>query len=206
MVSDVAELSNVAKRHAHDRRSMFQGLSSVGRMVVDRLESNYDIEDDDEDTQMNANEYPSIKKKSVVTNSEVMKSSINGSNTFMTSIYENLDEWEEPELQDAYQAVSKENLFLTGLLIFFHFSQTIDSSNFRFRPLMSFTFDEQSISSTPIIRFHLHLEKRRQGKNVLNHLNILLVNFWLDAERCLILKISVKLPRVLMGPMIKRRC
>ncbi|OEU21923.1 hypothetical protein FRACYDRAFT_136035, partial [Fragilariopsis cylindrus CCMP1102] len=41
----------------------------------------------------------------IVTNSEVMKSSINGSNTFMTSIYENLDEWEEPELQDAYQAV-----------------------------------------------------------------------------------------------------
>ena len=163
---------------------MFQRLSSVGRMVVDRLESNYDIENDDEDTQMNTNEYPYIKKKLVVTNSEVMKSSMNGSNTFMTSIYENLDEWEEPELQDEYQAVSKENLVLTGLLIFFHFSQTIDFSNFRFRPQMCFTFDEQSISSTPIIRFHLHSEKRRQGKNVLKHLKISLINFWLDAERC----------------------
>lgn len=116
MVSDVAELSNVAKRHAQDRRSIFQRLSSVGRMVADRLESDYDIEDDDEDTQMNNNEYPPIKKKSVVTNSAFMKSSMNGSNTFLTSIYENLDEWEEPELQDVYQAVSREKLLFNWTL------------------------------------------------------------------------------------------
>jgi hypothetical protein len=116
VVSDVAELSNVAKRHAQDRRSIFQRLSSVGRMVADRLESDYDIEDDDEDTQMNNNEYPPIKKKSVETNSAFMKSSMNGSNTFLTSIYENLDEWEEPELQDVYQAVSREKLLFNWTL------------------------------------------------------------------------------------------
>eukprot|EP00751_Fragilariopsis_kerguelensis_P032188 CAMPEP_0170971174 /NCGR_PEP_ID=MMETSP0735-20130129/45067_1 /TAXON_ID=186038 /ORGANISM="Fragilariopsis kerguelensis, Strain L26-C5" /LENGTH=758 /DNA_ID=CAMNT_0011391085 /DNA_START=131 /DNA_END=2406 /DNA_ORIENTATION=- len=109
VVSDVAELSNNTKCHVQDRRTtIFQRLSSVGRMVADRLESEYDFDEDEEDTQMGTHEYTpsSMKKKSLVMKSGGIISSLqlNDSQTsFMTSIYENLDEWEEPELHNEYE-------------------------------------------------------------------------------------------------------
>ena len=106
-MGDVTELSNVVNGQANDRKTLFRRLSSVGRMVVDRLESDYNSDFDDKDeAQMNSGAF-APKKTLVESKPRVMKS-INGSSAFMTTIYERLDEWEEPELQDEYETVSGE--------------------------------------------------------------------------------------------------
>lgn len=109
-VSDVAELSNVTKSAApadDKRKSIFQRLSSVGRMVADGLEVESDSDNYEEDAPRPPNEFKSIKpmrmKSMIAKSSGAMNTSMNSSEIFMSTIYENLDEWEEPELQNEYQ-------------------------------------------------------------------------------------------------------
>lgn len=109
-VSDVAELSNVTKSAApadDKRKSIFQRLSSVGRMVADGLEVESDSDNYEEDAPRPPNEFKSIKpmrmKSMIAKSSGAMNTSMNSSEIFMSAIYENLDEWEEPELQNEYQ-------------------------------------------------------------------------------------------------------
>ena len=89
-------------------------MSSVGRMVVDRLESDFGDMDDDA-TQVSGEAF--VPKKSFSKpNPKVMTSAFiaGRSSTFMTAIYENLDEWEEPELQDKFESVSKDDYLHSG--------------------------------------------------------------------------------------------
>jgi len=164
VVSDVAELSNTAKSHVLERRTtIFQRLSSVGRMVADGLESEYDFDDDDDDeyTQMNTHEYtPSpMKKKSVVMKSGGIISSLNLNNSqtsFMTSIYENLDEWEEPELHDEYQDISTTDVL--------HFRRAVDfiNSDYPFSPAFGKATTREECAQSSQNIFNKLLVGRRQ--------------------------------------------
>ena len=114
-LGEVAELSNdVTQNQMNGKKSMFQRMSSVGRMVVDRLESDFGDMDDDA-TQVSGEAF--VPKKSFSKpNPKVMTSAFiaGRSSTFMTAIYENLDEWEEPELQDKFESVSKDDYLHSG--------------------------------------------------------------------------------------------
>jgi len=111
-LGEVAELSHDATQNQmNGRKSMFQRMSSVGRMVVNRLESDFGDMDDDA-TQVSGEAF--VPKKSFSKpNPKVTTSAFiagRSSSTFITTIYENLDEWEEPELQDKSEIVSKDYL------------------------------------------------------------------------------------------------
>jgi len=162
VVSDVAELSNNTKCHVQDRRTtIFQRLSSVGRMVADRLESEYDFDEDEEDTQMGTHEYTpsSMRKKSLVMKSGGIISSLqlNDSQTsFMTSIYENLDEWEEPELHNEYEDISTTDVL--------HFRRAVDfiNSDYPFSPAFGKATTREECAQSSQNIFNKLLVGRRQ--------------------------------------------
>ena len=92
-------------------------MSSFGRVVVDNLEDDKDdLEDDLEDSKDDVEDDDEDSKDDLEGDDEIdlsaeevrPRGSFATSSTFMSKLYEGLDEWEEPELQNKNQPVSKD--------------------------------------------------------------------------------------------------
>jgi hypothetical protein len=103
MVSEVAYLSKVVSKtestESATKSKLFRRMASMGREAVDNLEDGENSSEDGEERDRDSSSKSPKVAIGSFTNSE--------SSTFVSKIYETLDEWEEPELKNKTRKVSE---------------------------------------------------------------------------------------------------
>ena len=121
ILGEIADLSDVASRNKSKKKSVFQRMSSVGREVIDKLGESSSFTEDEDGTEVESDSDSLIQPRKGPTRnmiSGVRKKTMNhGTRSLMRSsnrgstVYDHLDEWEEPELQSEFVDVSKRHEF-----------------------------------------------------------------------------------------------
>lgn len=165
ILGEIADLSDVASRNKSKKKSVFQRMSSVGREVIDKLGESSSFTEDEDGTEVESDSDSLIQPQKGPTRnmiSGVRKKTMNhGTRSLMRSsnrgstVYDHLDEWEEPELQSEFVDVDTKDVL--------NFRRAVDfiNSDYPFSPGFGKTTTREECAQASRNAFEKLVDKRK---------------------------------------------